>query len=245
VRRKVGDVRTAGRADGLTKAKAERALRRMRELGTPRVAPGTMRVTMEDAGREFCQRLERKGRRKSHRLTVASDLRNHIAPFFAGKTLDRIRPADIERYVAAKRKTLAIKTIRNHVNTMHSVFDLGLRKGWCQTNPVKLADRPAVKRTETRIQFLGQTELEQLLAAPYPDDAFGRIEPKGVLDGRDDRATSGRAARIALARRRLRRAEGPGCVAVRPRRVRRSEIGRVGPLGADGRARRSCASRAA
>lgn len=121
--------------------------------------------------------MELKGRRKSHRLTVASDLRNHIAPFFAGKTLDRIRPTDIERYVAAKRKTLAAKTIRNHVNAMHSIFDLGLRKGWCQTNPVKLADRPTVKKTETRIQFLDQPELEQLLAAPYPDDAFGRIEP--------------------------------------------------------------------
>ncbi len=177
MRRKVGDVRTEGRADGLTKVQAERALRRMRELDSPRAAPNAERVTIEQAGREFCQRLELKGRRKSHRLTVASDLRNHIVPFFAAKTLDRIKPEDIERYVAAKRKTLAIKTIRNHVNTMHSIFDLGLRNGWCQINPVKLADRPIVKKTETRIQFLDQAHLEQLLAAPYPDDAFGRIEP--------------------------------------------------------------------
>ena len=84
------------------------------------------------------------------------------------RTLERIRPEDIERYVAAKRKTLAVKTIRNHVNTMHSIFDLGLRKGWCQVNPVKQADRPTVKKTETRIQFLDQAELEQLLAAPTP-----------------------------------------------------------------------------
>ena len=34
-----------------------------------------------------------------------------------------------------------------------------------------------MKKTETRIQFLEQSELEQLLAASYPDDAFGRIEP--------------------------------------------------------------------
>jgi len=149
----------------------------MRELETPRPTPGAERVTMEEAGREFCQRLELKGRRKSHRLTVASDLRNHVAPFFAGKTLDRIRPEDIERYVAAKRKALATKTIRNHVNTMHSIFDLGLRKGWCQVNPVKLADRPTIKKSETRIQFLDQGELEKLLAARYPDDAFGSIEP--------------------------------------------------------------------
>jgi len=132
---------------------------------------------MAQAGEELCRRLELKGRKKSHRLTVASDLRNHIAPFFAGRTLDHITSEDIERYVTAKRRTLAIKTIRNHIGTMHSAFEVGLRKGWCQVNPVKLADRPTIKKTETRIQFLEQAEVEKLLATPYPADAFGGIEP--------------------------------------------------------------------
>ena len=132
---------------------------------------------MDEAGAELCRRLELKGRKKSHRLTVASDLRNHIVPFFGDRTLDRITPDDIERYIAVKQRTLAIKTIRNHIVTMHSVFEVGLRKGWCQSNPVKLADRPVIRTTETRIKFLDQDELEKLLAVPYPDDAFGRIEP--------------------------------------------------------------------
>ncbi len=110
-------------------------------------------------------------------MTVASDLRNHIAPFFGSLTIDRIKPEDIERYVAAKRQALAVKTIRNHIGTMHSVFEVGLRRGWCEGNPVKLADRPVIKKTETRIQFLEQAEVEALLAAPYPDDVFGGIEP--------------------------------------------------------------------
>jgi integrase len=126
---------------------------------------------------ELCRRLELKGRKKSHRMTVESDLRNHITPFSARGTLDRITPEDIERYIAAKQYTLAIKTIRNHVDTMHSVFELGLRKGWCQRNPVKLADHPAIRTTETRIKFLEQDEVEKLLSTSYPDDAFGRIEP--------------------------------------------------------------------
>jgi integrase len=54
---------------------------------------------------------------------------------------------------------------------------LGLRRGWCRSNPVKLADRPVIRRTQTRIRFLDQAQLDALLAAPYPDDAFGRIEP--------------------------------------------------------------------
>jgi len=177
VQRKIGAVRTEGRADGLTKAQAERELRRLREVDNARAVSSAQRVTMKAAGDELCWRLELKGRKKSHRMTVASDLRNHIAPFFGGLTLDRIAPEDIERYVAAKRPTLAIKTIRNHIGTMHSVFEVGMRKGWCHRNPVKLADRPVIKTTETRIQFLEQADVEKLLAAPYPHDAFGSIEP--------------------------------------------------------------------
>ncbi len=177
IQRKVGPVRTEGRADGLTKAQAEQAFRRLRETEPPQTASRGDRITMESAGEELCRRLELKGRRKSHRLTVASDLRNHIAPFFGVKALARIRPEDIERYVAVKRGTLSVKTIRNHIGTMHSVFEVGVRKGWCERNPVKLADRPVIKKTETRIQFLDQAEVEKLLAVPYPEDAFGHIEP--------------------------------------------------------------------
>jgi hypothetical protein len=52
VQRKVGAVRIEGRADGLTKAQAERVLRRMREIDSPRLAPDGRRVTMEQAGDE-------------------------------------------------------------------------------------------------------------------------------------------------------------------------------------------------
>ena len=147
----------------------------MRDAERPRTS--TERVTMVEAGEELSRRLEMRGRKKSHRMTVASDLRNHIAPFFGATELDRIEPRSIERYIALKLKTLAPKTVRNHLNTMHSVFELGMRMGWCQRNPVKLADRPIIKTTETRIKFLDQPELEKLLALPYPDDAFGQIEP--------------------------------------------------------------------
>jgi integrase len=175
IQRKVGDVRIPGVREGLTKAQAEREFRRLRHAEQPH--PVGARMTVEDAGRELSRRLELRGRKKSHRLTVASDLRNNLSPFFAAKTLDRITPEDVERYVAAKRGALAVKTIRNHLGTLHSIFELGERRGWCTHNPVKLADRPTIKKSETRIQFLDQAELEQLLATPYPADAFGAIEP--------------------------------------------------------------------
>jgi integrase len=174
MRRKVGPARTPGEHDGLTVAQAEARFRRMRETERPRAS--FERVTMAEAGAELGRRLELRGRKKSHRLTVESDLRNHIAPFFSGRELARIGPRDIERYIATKLGTLAPKTVRNHLGTMHSVFELGMRMGWCERNPVKLADRPVIKSTETRIKFLDQAELEQLLAVSYLPDAFGSIE---------------------------------------------------------------------
>src|SRR4029077_6713894 len=173
--RKVGRARTSGERDGLTKTQAEEQFRKMRDAARPRAS--TERVTMTEGGEELRRRLEMRGRKKSHRLTVASDLRNHIAPFFGGKELDKIEPHDIERYITVKLGTLAPKTVRNHLNTMHSVFEVGMRLDWCVRNPVKLADRPIIKTTETRIKFLDQHELETLLGLPYPDDAFGAIEP--------------------------------------------------------------------
>ena len=173
VQRRVGPARQPGESDGLTKSEAERELRRMRNAERP---ADLERVTVAEAGVELSRRLELRGRKKSHRLTVASDLRNHLAPFFGDKPLSKITPADVERYIAAKQGRLAVKSIRNHLGTLHAIFELGERRGWCRTNPVKLADRPVVRKTETRLQFLEPAELEALLAVGYPDDAFGRVE---------------------------------------------------------------------
>jgi integrase len=43
--------------------------------------------------------------------------------------------------------------------------------------PVKLAERPVLRTTETRIEFLAPDELERVPATSYPDDAWGQVEP--------------------------------------------------------------------
>jgi integrase len=175
VKRRVGPARTPGERDGLTRAQAEKEFRRIRDAEAGTVA--ARRVTMFEAGEQLSMSLEVKGRKKSHRLTVASDLRNHIVPFFGTMDLGRITPQDIERYIASKRKTLAMKTIRNHLVTVHSAFEIALRRGWCHSNPVKLADRPVTRSNATRIRYLEQRELDVLLAIDYPVDSWGAIEP--------------------------------------------------------------------
>lgn len=71
MQRKVGQARTEGRSDGLTKAQAEKALRQIREIESPGAVARSRKVTMAEAGAELSRRLELKGRKKSHRLTVA------------------------------------------------------------------------------------------------------------------------------------------------------------------------------
>ena len=175
IKRKVGPARAPGTREGLTKAQAEDRFREMRQAEAA-ISNTVRRVNMQEAGAELSRTLDLRGRKKSHQMTVAGDLKNHIVPFFEGRDLAKITPADIERYARVKREKLAIKTIRNHLNTMHSVFEIGQRRHWCNGNPVKLADRPVIRTTETRIQFLNQKELEKLLATSYPDDSFAKIE---------------------------------------------------------------------
>jgi integrase len=176
VKKRVGTVKTPATPDGLTRTQAEAALRKLRMETADPVVEHATHVTVELAGEALKARLKIKERKKSHQMTVAGDLRNHLAPFFGAKPLAKITPEDVERYIRRKQKTLAIKTVRNHVNTLHSIFDIGIRKGWCLSNPVKLADRPQLRRTETRIRFLSQSQLDRLIAGAFPEDARGSDE---------------------------------------------------------------------
>jgi integrase len=79
------------------------------------------------------------------------------------------------RYIAAKaRAKKSPKTVRNHLGLLHGIFEHAQRKGWAQTNPIKLVDKPAVAAS-VRVRFLDDTELEALLAAA-PDTRLGRVD---------------------------------------------------------------------
>jgi hypothetical protein len=144
--------RTPGERDGLTKTQAEERFRKMRgALAPPRDARP----------------------QEVPPLTVASDLRIHLSPFFGERTLDRSPPrtsSATSRPSARRSRSRRSATTSTRCTRCSSS---GSATAGAQRNPVKLAERPVIKKTETRIQFLDQGELEKLLAAPYPDDAFG------------------------------------------------------------------------
>jgi hypothetical protein len=140
--RKLGPVRLPGTSSGLTRRQAEK---RLRELMAEVLVVVDVTVTVAVAGAEWIELLEDKGRAKSHVQSVESHLRVHLVPFFKETPLERIRDADVTRLLTHMRRAgLAPKTRRNVLSTLHSIFELGLRRRWVSANPCKRVDAPVV-----------------------------------------------------------------------------------------------------
>jgi site-specific recombinase XerD len=91
--------------------------------------------------------------------------------------MDRIDPAKVEAYLHAKRRDgLSPKTVQNHLNFLHGIFTIAVRRTWATTNPVALVERPRAHRSaHRRIRFLQPEELDAVLRA-VPADHLGALE---------------------------------------------------------------------
>jgi hypothetical protein len=96
VKRRIGPKRRSSGDDGLTKAQAERELRRVIESMT--VVPTVMDVG--EAGRRWLAHLEAIGRRRSTLMDYESAVRIHLVPFCGAR---QIVAADVERWSSARR----------------------------------------------------------------------------------------------------------------------------------------------
>jgi len=175
VKRKLGPVRPPGTREGLTHAQAEREMRRRieAELAAPRVAA---RVTVADAGARLLAHLEGLGRKRSTLQGYESFLRVHLVPYFGDRPLATIAPGDVEAFIAASRRNgQSVKSTLNYVGLLHGIFEHAVRRGWAASNPCKRVERPKAADVDADVRFLGQAELDALLAA-VPTDDVGRVE---------------------------------------------------------------------
>jgi integrase len=162
VKRRIGAARKPGTREGLTRAQAERELRRKIEAEIPVVALGERR-TVEEAGGQMIAHLEALGRKPSTLNTYRSILRTHLAPHLSGRTIERVEAGHVEQLVAGMRRAGAgSKLICNALTLLHQVFEFGRRNGWCESNPCTKVDRPEVEQ-HTDIRFLEIEEVEALL----------------------------------------------------------------------------------
>jgi hypothetical protein len=141
VNRKLGLKRVAGSREGLTRSQAERQLQRVIDVELH--AAADVRMTVGDAGELLVDHLESLGRKRSTVGEYRSYVRVHLAPFFGETELDRVTPARIEAFIAAKRRAgLSTKSILNYLGLLHSIFDFAQRRGFAAANPCKQVDKP-------------------------------------------------------------------------------------------------------
>ena len=142
-KRKLGRVRLPGSREGLTRRQAEKRLRKLMDV--VQAVPDPER-TSEAAGQARFAQLEAKGSATSHIETAESHLRVHVLPFFKDSrwTGSRTRMSRGCLCVCADSGA-----IRNIISTLHSVFELAIRRRWLTFNPVKLVDLRRSRRTPT------------------------------------------------------------------------------------------------
>ena len=170
IKRAIGPKRQPGSSIGLTRAQAERELRR--RMDSERPTPARLGMTIAEAGETLVRNLEVEGRKTSTLAAHESALRAHLIPFFGEKLIERIETADVESFIASCRsRDCAPKSIRNYLGTLHSIFEAAR----IRPNPVADARKPQAEEIDPDIRFLTEEELEALIRA-VPGDHLGAIE---------------------------------------------------------------------
>jgi integrase len=175
VMRKLGGKRAPGSKIGLTRVQAEAELRRQIEA-TRHERQVVERVDVGEAGKRLLLHLETRGLKRSTLMDYESTLRVHLAPFFSGRSLDKIDARLVESFITSKlAQGRAPKSVSNYLGLLHSIFAFSSKRGWATTNPVADADKPRSRRGDGDIRFLTIEELEAVIRA-VPDDELGPLD---------------------------------------------------------------------
>jgi len=89
--RRLGVKRARGSSDGLTTTHAEAELRRLIGESKPSAVVGVRDMGVGEVAARYVADAERTGRKPSTCANIESETRVHLAPFFAGKSIDVLR----------------------------------------------------------------------------------------------------------------------------------------------------------
>ncbi len=180
--RKIAAVKGTG-ASGLSRTEARRELQRMMERDGSAPLQDEQVPTLVSMVQALADWLETRGRSTSHVENVRSHARTKVAPFFKDVRIDAVTDRDLERFMAwlargggsrDGKRSAAPKSIRLYMGTLHSTFELAIRRRYIVLNPCKLVDLPVVP-DRTDIRFLTLDELEAVIRHAA-DDELGAME---------------------------------------------------------------------
>jgi len=189
VKRRIGEKRTDGSRDGLTRVQAESELRRLIAKVKPTRVSGDA-LTITDLGDRYRAHLERQGRKKATIVALDSILRVWLVPFFAERDLRRVRAQDIHDLMAMMEsgarpgprergdrrygRPVGVKSLRNYIGTLGALLGFAERKGWVAVNVARHVDLPGKPESE-EIRFLDPLDVQALACAACPG-AFEAID---------------------------------------------------------------------
>jgi integrase len=166
VRRRVGPKRAEGGRDGLTRAQAEREMRRLMAEVKPSAGAGD-RLPFREVAARYRTHVEGLGRKRATLTALDSTLRVWLVPRLGDRTLDRIRPEDVEELMRSMREAkVGAKSIRNYIGTLSAIYKFAShpRRRWATVNLVEAVDLPAVTVSD-EIHYLTVLEVETLASA--------------------------------------------------------------------------------
>ena len=117
---------------------------------------------------------------RGRRWRTTSQRSASICPVLRRRPSHEIDLPIVEAFIYSKLdEGKAPKSIRNYLGLLHSIFAHGIKRGWCESNPVASVDKPRDQR-DRDIRFLTLAELEAVIQA-IPDTPLGRVDRLVVL----------------------------------------------------------------
>ena len=93
----------------------------------------------------------------SHIRRIALKLKDYLGQYF----LDQITPSMVEKYQAEKAKTVKPATVNRYLATLKRMFNLAIREGFAEKNPVWKVD---MFKEKARDRIISHTEFEKLIS---------------------------------------------------------------------------------
>lgn len=181
VKKVVGPKRPPGSRDGLTRAQAEGALRRLMAEHKPAVTSASRTRTVAELSAAYLEDKRENGGRRGElaaRSITAIDCarENWIDPVLGSKPIGKVTVHDVDDLIRTmRRKGLAPKSIRNYVGTLSAMFKWAAepkrQAAWgVAANPCVGSNLPgrAAKKAAGEISYLTTDEVWTLADAAQP-----------------------------------------------------------------------------
>lgn len=105
----------------------------------------------------------------------------NFVKIFGDKPLNQITNKEIEYYKSYRLKEVTNTTVNIDLNTLKSIFNIGIKFGWCLHNPVKGIKRIKIPQKE-RLS-MNEKEIEELLKVVNEDTVMKNIVLFGLYTG--------------------------------------------------------------